>query len=106
MSSRYTTILDEIYHESLSLKQTGAVANYIPELARIDPDKFGIHLRTVEGDDFCIGDSNENFSIQSISKVFALALAVSLIGEKVFKRVGVEPSGSSFNSLVQLEYIL
>ncbi|MBI2427318.1 MAG: glutaminase [Ignavibacteriales bacterium] len=104
MSSRYNSILTEIYNEALPLKQTGTVANYIPELAKIDPDKFGIHLRTLDGDDFFIGDSDEKFSIQSISKVFALALAVSLIGEKVFKRVGVEPSGSSFNSLVQLEY--
>lgn len=104
MSHRFNTVLTEIYNEALPLKHTGTVANYIPELAKIDPDKFGIHLRTLEGQDYSVGNSDEKFSIQSISKVFTLALAVSLIGEKVFKRVGVEPSGSSFNSLVQLEY--
>lgn len=104
MSHRFNTVLTEIYNEALPLRNSGTVANYIPELAKIDPDKFGIHLRTLEGQDYSVGNSDEKFSIQSISKVFTLAFAVSLIGEKVFKRVGVEPSGSSFNSLVQLEY--
>jgi glutaminase len=104
MSQHYQSILESIRTEVLPLQNDGAVANYIPELANISPNKFGMHLRTIEGHDFSIGNSSENFSIQSISKVFALALVVSLVGEKIFKRVGVEPSGSSFNSLVQLEY--
>jgi glutaminase len=104
MSQPYQSILESIRTEVLPLRAAGAVANYIPELANVSPDRFGMHLRTIEGDDFSVGDSNEKFSIQSISKVFALALVVSLVGEKIFTRVGVEPSGSSFNSLVQLEY--
>lgn len=104
MSQHYQSILESIRTEVLPLQNDGAVANYIPELATVSPNRFGMHLRTIEGHDFAVGDSSERFSIQSISKVFALTLVVSLVGEKIFKRVGVEPSGSSFNSLVQLEY--
>ncbi|MBC8209744.1 MAG: glutaminase [Gammaproteobacteria bacterium] len=82
----------------------GKVATYIPELANVDPKKLGIHLTTVENNHFCFGDSNEKFSIQSISKVLSLTLALKVVGEEVWDRVGVEPSGSAFNSLVQLEY--
>lgn len=104
MSHTYQSILESIRADVLPLQNEGAVANYIPELATVPADKFGMHLRTLEGHDHAVGDSEERFSIQSISKVFALALVVSLIGERIFKRVGVEPSGSAFNSLVQLEY--
>lgn len=104
MSHQYQSILEAIQHEVSSLRHLGTVASYIPELARIDPNKFGMHLRTIEEEDYSVGNSSENFSIQSISKVFALAMVVTLVGEKIFERVGVEPSGSSFNSLVQLEY--
>ncbi|MFZ4621246.1 MAG: glutaminase [Bacteroidota bacterium] len=104
MSHHFQSILESIHAEVLPLQSEGSVANYIPELAKISPNKFGMHLRTIEGHDHSVGSSNELFSIQSISKVFALALVVSLVGERIFKRVGVEPSGSSFNSLVQLEY--
>lgn len=104
MSHHYHTILESIHAEVLPFRSEGTVANYIPELAKVDPNKFGIHLRTIDGHDHSVGNSDERFSIQSISKVFALALVVSLVGERIFKRVGVEPSGSSFNSLVQLEY--
>lgn len=104
MSSSYQTILDDIVRDVLPLRSTGAVATYIPELANVNPDIFGIHLRTIDGEDFSAGDSNERFSIQSIAKVFTLALAVHHVGEDLFERVGVEPSGNAFNSLVQLEY--
>ncbi len=104
MTSRYSAILHEIQTEILPLQNQGTVAQYIPELAKIDPNKFGMHLHTIDGEDFSIGNSDELFSIQSISKVFALAYTVSLVGETIFDRVGVEPSGSSFSSLVQLEY--
>ena len=104
MSLHYQSVLSEIQNDVVPLRHQGSVANYIPELARIDPNKFGMHLRTIELQDYSVGNSDENFSIQSISKVFALAMVVSLVGEKIFERVGVEPSGSSFNSLVQLEY--
>ena len=82
----------------------GTPANYIPALSQVDPKKFGMAISTVEGDDFAIGDADEFFSIQSISKVFNLSLAMHYAGENLFKRVGVEPSGTAFNSLSQLEY--
>ena len=100
----YNAILQEIYQETKALPVIGNVASTIPELANIDPSKFGMHLTTIDGQDFGIGDSNEKFSIQSVSKALTVALAFSFLGEKVWERVGVEPSGNPFNSLVQLEY--
>jgi glutaminase len=100
----YKVILQEIYNESKKLPTQGKVTSSIPELEKVDPDKFGIHLTTIEEEDFGIGDSDEKFSIQSISKALTVALAFSFLDEKIWERVGVEPSGSAFNSLVQLEY--
>ncbi|MGX7668962.1 glutaminase [Flavobacterium pedocola] len=100
----FTSILEEIYAEAKALPPIGTVASTIPELEKIDPNKFGIHLTTIDGQDFGVGDSNEKFSIQSVSKALTVALAFSFLGEKVWERVGVEPSGNPFNSLVQLEY--
>lgn len=100
----YQQILDDIAIELNGLKDKGEVASYIPELKNVDPSKLGVHLTTIENDHFSFGDSTEKFSIQSISKVISLTLALNIVGEKVWERVGVEPSGSAFNSLVQLEY--
>ncbi|THF49784.1 glutaminase [Flavobacterium supellecticarium] len=100
----YTAILQEIYQQIKRLPVTGTVTETIPELATIDPNKFGMHLTTLNGDDFGIGNSDEKFSIQSISKTLTVAMAFSLLGERMWERVGVEPSGNPFNSLVQLEY--
>lgn len=100
----YNQILSEIVNEIQPFRQDGHIATYIPELAKINPDKFGIHLHTLSGNDFSLGNSDEKFSIQSISKVLSVTLAFSQMGEDIWKRVGVEPSGSAFNSLVQLEY--
>ncbi|RTY86792.1 glutaminase [Flavobacterium sp. GT3R68] len=100
----YAAILREIYQEAQLSPAIGNVAVTIPELAKIDPNKFGIHLTTIDGQDFGIGDSDEKFSIQSVSKALTLTLAFSFLDEKTWKRVGVEPSGDPFNSLVQLEY--
>ena len=82
----------------------GRVADYIPELAKVDPQKLGIAVATVSGDLVASGDAEETFSIQSISKLFTLTLALGKIGDSLWKRVGREPSGTSFNSIVQLEY--
>jgi glutaminase len=82
----------------------GIVADYIPKLAAVDPRKFGISVATVSGETFSTGDAEEPFSIQSISKVFAVTLALGRIGDALWQRVGREPSGSPFNSIVQLEY--
>ena len=100
----YQKILDDINAELKRESFGGKVANYIPELAEVDPGKFGIHLSTLESGNYFIGSNQERFSIQSISKVFALTMAYPMLGEKLWKRVGVEPSGNPFNSLVQLEY--
>ena len=100
----YQRILNEIDQELKRKNFGGKVADYIPELAEINPDSFGIHLCCLQGGNYSTGKHNERFSIQSISKVFALTLAYPMMGEKLWKRVGVEPSGNPFNSLVQLEY--
>lgn len=92
------------HEELLPQAGLGKVADYIPELAKVNPRKFGIALATVDGDVYCAGDSDEPFSIQSISKVFALTLALGKQGDEIWRRVGREPSGSSFNSIVQLEH--
>lgn len=100
----YQSILESIYQESKLLPSIGNVASTIPELAKVDGNKFGIHLTTISKDDYAVGNSNEKFSIQSVSKALTVAFAFSFLDEKIWNRVGVEPSGSSFNSLVQLEY--
>ena len=100
----YQGILEEIARQVRPQFGKGRVADYIPALAAVPTDKFGIALRTVEGDCFEIGDAQERFSIQSVSKLFTLGLAMSFVGEELWRRVGREPSGNPFNSLVQLEY--
>ncbi|MVA55993.1 glutaminase [Agrobacterium vitis] len=97
-------IVDDIVGEMQSRLGEGKVADYIPELATIDPKQFGIAITTVDGQTFTAGDASVPFSIQSISKVFMLTLALGKTGEGVWRRVGREPSGSSFNSIVQLEH--
>ena len=100
----YENILAEIFQEIKPIKPDGAVATYIPELANVNPAKYGITLLTIDGKQYSEGDAAEIFSIQSISKVFSLAFCISLLEEGLWKRVGVEPSGNPFNSIVQLEY--
>jgi len=97
-------IVDGIVAEMQPRFGEGKVADYIPELARIDPNQFGIAITTVDGQTYTAGHADVPFSIQSISKVFMLTLALGKAGEGVWKRVGREPSGSSFNSIVQLEH--
>ncbi|MCG9972287.1 glutaminase [Christiangramia crocea] len=100
----YQKILNTI-HEEMSYRDVkGKVASYIPELAKIDRKKFGMHVYCGDQQHFSFGDSNENFSIQSISKVFTLAMTMRIMGEDLWDRVDVEPSGDPFNSLTQLEY--
>lgn len=100
----YRRILDEIDRQVRRDFGKGKVATYIAPLARVDARKFGMAVRTVEGEECAVGDAFEPFSIQSISKVFMLALALRREGETLWRRVGREPSGTRFNSLVQLEY--
>lgn len=97
-------LIETVHHEAAPLLGLGEVADYIPELARVDPRKLGIAVAPVDGEVFVCGDADEPFSIQSISKVFTLTLALGKIGDALWKRVGREPSGTPFNSIVQLEH--
>ena len=99
----YKKILEDIYQEILPFAGMGSQADYIPALAKVDPDQFGIALRTVTGEFYGFRQADTRFSIQSISKVFSLAMALSVKGEDLWQIVGKEPSGTAFNSLVQLE---
>lgn len=99
----YKKILEDIYLEIRPYEKMGKQADYIPALAKINPDQFGMCLESVSGEVYPFMQSDTRFSIQSITKVFALALSLSLKGEDLWKRVGKEPSGTAFNSLVQLE---
>ena len=99
----YQQIIEEITQEIQYLKGKGKVADYIPALKKVSADKYGIAIATLDGETYTTGDSNIPFSIQSISKLFVLAMVFGKIGKSLWSRVGVEPSGNSFNSLVQLE---
>jgi len=100
----YQKIFSNIVSQMQSFKDSGNLANYIPELGNVSPQKFGVHLVTIENSNYNLGDSAEKFSIQSISKVLSLTLAFEIEEENLWKRVGVEPSGTPFNSLIQLEH--
>lgn len=97
-------VVREIADEMRQRPDRGEVASYIPELARVAPNAFGIAVIDSEGNIAEAGDSDTPFSIQSISKVFTLTLALGKAGDRLWRRVGREPSGSAFNSIVQLEY--
>ncbi len=79
----------------------GKVADYIPELAVVEPDRFGIAVAAVDGRLWACGDADTEFTIQSVSKAFTYCIALELVGrQKVFSHVGVEPSGDAFNAIV------
>ena len=100
----YNAILQRIQKEVSQLYGCGKVADYIPALAKVQPHKFGMAVRLTNGEEYSVGDASETFSIQSISKLIVLALYIRKCGLEIGNRVGVEPSGTAFNSLVQLEY--
>jgi glutaminase len=100
----YSGLLAQIADEVAPLTREGKVASYIPELASVSQAKFGMAVYTVEGETYTSGDAHERFSIQSVAKLFAFTLAYQLVGDEIWTRVGREPSGTAFNSLVQLEY--
>ncbi|WP_445010091.1 glutaminase [Vreelandella stevensii] len=98
------TLLNEIADELSHTTERGKVADYIPQLAQVDPNQFAISLATVEGERFSAGCATTPFSIQSISKVFTLTIALGKLGDALWSNVGREPSGDPFNSIVQLEH--
>ena len=99
----YQAILEEVHESLKNVENKGKVAAYIPELANVPKDKFGIHLHLITGENYSVGDASEKLSIQSISKVLSLAKAFQLVGNDLLKRVDVEPSGHPFNHLSLLE---
>lgn len=99
----YQQILENIYQSILPYAKEGKQADYIPELAKVNPDQFGMCIHTIYGEICSIEQADTRFSIQSISKVFALAMCLSIKGDDLWKKVGKEPSGTAFNSLIQLE---
>ena len=98
------TVVKEIADEMAQRPDRGEVATYIPELAHVDPSAFGLAVIDAEGHIAVGGDADTHFSIQSISKVFTLTLALGMAGDRLWRRVGREPSGSPFNSIIQLEF--
>ncbi len=100
----YQAILDEIYEEIQPELKRGKVADYIPALAEVAQEQFAMTVTLEDGTVYSVGDAKKKFSIQSISKVFTFTLALDIYSTELYKRVGVEPSGNPFNSLVQLEY--
>jgi glutaminase len=96
-------IVAEIAAEMAQATERGKVADYIPPLAAISPRHFGIAVLMADGTCHAAGDADMSFSIQSISKVFGLTMALGQVGDALWQRVGREPSGSAFNSIVQLE---
>lgn len=99
----YQAILDTIHRDIQPWLGRGRVADYIPELAKASASDFGMAIVTLQGEVHRVGKADVPFSIQSISKLFACTLAFQLEGESLWQRVGREPSGNAFNSLVQLE---
>lgn len=98
------TLLNEVALSIDPLIGKGEVADYIPGLACVNPEQFGMALHTIDGQSYSTGQSATGFSIQSISKVLSLTLAIEHYRDKLWQRVGREPSGDPFNSLVQLEH--
>jgi len=103
MTSFLQPIVDKIVAHIADETERGAVASYIPGLAAVSPDRFGMAVITADGAQYIGGDAAVPFSTQSVSKVFALTLALGKVGDQLWHRVGREPSGNAFNSIVQLE---
>ena len=107
LAPNFGTVVEEIANEMKRRPDRGEVATYIPELARVDPGAFGLVVIDADGNVAAGGDSETPFSIQSISKVFTLTLALGIAGDRLWRRVGREPSGSRsiplFNSKMSEE---
>ena len=100
VTSAFQSFLNDLHHKYKPLRD-GRVANYIPELAKVNPDLFSICVVTVDGRVYEVGDYNQLFTIQSISKVFVYGMALEEHGrDYVLTKVGVEPTGEAFNAVV------
>jgi glutaminase len=104
MPPNLDTVVQDIAEQMTLRTDRCSVATYIPELARVDVKSFGLVVIDADGNVSAAGDADALFSIQSISKVFTLTLALGRVGDRLWRRVGREPSGSAFDSIVQLEF--
>ncbi len=100
---RLQPIFRDIAAEAVPLWREGKVADYIPALGRVAAEQFSLSLATVDGKLYEMGDTATPFSIQSISKLFTLALALDLLGNVVWDHLGRSPTNSAFNSLAWIE---
>lgn len=100
----YQEVIENVFEAVAKENLRGKLADYIPELARVDPTLFGVCLVDPEGNTFQCGDSQVPFSIQSISKAHTLTMVYTQLAADLWQRVNVEPSGNPFNNLAQLEY--
>ena len=96
-------IFNTIIKNNIDFTKNGKVASYIPELAKSNPNDLGVYLITLDGQEFYAGDFEKKFTMQSISKILSLMLSLIDNGESVFEKIGMEPTGDSFNSIVNLE---
>ena len=101
--SQLPKILKQIHTEAQALYGRGKVAHYIPELAQVKPRQFGISVALIDGSTYSAGDAHTPFSTQSVTKLFTFVMALKLVGDELWERVGRDPSGARYNSLVQLE---
>lgn len=99
----YQNIIEALHRSIKAEANQGTIADYIPELGNVDVNRFGANMLTRDGQHYCAGDWDVPFSIQSCAKVLSLTLAYQLLGSELWERVDVEPSGTPFNSLLQLE---
>ncbi|CAM3787104.1 glutaminase B [Rheinheimera salexigens] len=99
-----TAILQQLLEQCQPLYSQGKVADYIPALAKVAPDNAAIAVATIDGQIHTAGAADKNFSLQSVSKIFGLVMAMNRIGDDLWQRVNMEPSGQPFNSIVQVEW--
>ena len=103
-SQKRKQVFEEAYSIGLAAAPQGSVANYIPELAKADPNAFGVYMLDAEGESLAFGDVSTRFSIQSVGKIIILAAALKYRGfDETFSHVMMEPSGDSFNSILKLD---
>ncbi len=100
----YQQIIEQLHHSLSAVEATGETADYIPELAQVDANQMGVYVLDQQGRCYQTGDWQQTFSIQSVVKVLTLCMAYSELGTALWQRVGMEPSGTPFNSLGHLEH--
>ena len=101
--AKLSTVAEDIARDLMNTEEWGKPSSLSPKMQDIDTHQFGMAIHTAEGETVVAGKADETFTIQSISKVFSLTLALEIFSDKVWDRVGKEPSGDPYNSIVDLE---